>query len=73
MRVFGFILIVLGALALVYGGITYNRERTILDVGPFKATATEQRNVPFSPIVGGILLLGGVLLLVMPKKRLTTS
>jgi hypothetical protein len=42
----------------------------VLDVGPFKATATEQKNVPLSPIVGGIALLGGVLLLVIPRKRL---
>lgn len=69
MRVTGFLLVVVGILALVYGGITYNRERTVLDVGPFKATATEQHNVPFSPIVGGIVLLGGVLLLVVPKRR----
>ncbi len=68
MKILGFILVVAGALALVYGGITYNRERTVLDVGPFKATATEQKNVPFSPIVGGIVLLGGVLLLVVPRK-----
>ncbi len=71
MRILGFILVVLGVLALAYGGITYNRERTVLDVGPFKATATEQKNVPFSPIVGGIVLLGGILLLISPKKRLT--
>ena len=69
MRITGFLLVVVGFLALVYGGITYNRERTVLDVGPFKATATEQHNVPFSPIVGGIVLLGGVLLLVVPKRR----
>ena len=70
MKIMGLVLVVLGILALVYGGVSYNRQRTVLDVGPFKATATEQRNVPLSPIVGGIVLLGGVLLLVVPRKRL---
>jgi hypothetical protein len=70
MKIFGVILVVLGILALVYGGISYNRERTVLDVGPFKATASEQKNIPLSPIVGGIVLLGGILLLVVPRKRL---
>jgi hypothetical protein len=69
MKIFGFALVVIGVIALAYGGITYNRQKTILDVGPFKATATEQRNVPLSPIVGGIALLGGILLLVVPRKR----
>lgn len=70
MKFMGFVLVILGVLALVYGGISYNRQRTVLDVGPFKATATEQKNIPLSPIVGGIALLGGILLLVVPRKRL---
>jgi len=71
MKIIGFMLVVLGILALVYGGVSYNRQRTVVDVGPFKATATEQKNVPLSPIVGGIAVLGGVLLMAMPRKRLT--
>ena len=70
MKSIGVVLVVIGVLALVYGGISYNRERAILDVGPFKATATEQKNVPFSPIVGGIALLGGILLLAGQRKHL---
>jgi len=70
MKIFGFILVILGLLALVYGGISYNRQRTVLDVGSFRATATEQKNVPLSPIVGGIVLLSGILLFVIPRKRL---
>jgi len=70
MRIVGFVLVVLGALALIYGGITYSRERTVVDLGPIKATATEQRNIPFSPIVGGIAILGGALLLFLPRRRL---
>jgi hypothetical protein len=70
MKAVGFVLVILGLLALVYGGISYNRQRTVLDVGPFKATATEQKNIPLSPLVGGIALLGGILLLVVPRKRL---
>jgi hypothetical protein len=70
MKTFGFALVVLGILALVYGGISYNREKTVLDVGPFTATATEQKNIPLSPIVGGIALIGGIVLLVVPRRRL---
>ena len=69
MKMLGFILVILGILAMLYGGISYNRQRTVLDVGPFKATATEQKNIPLSPIAGGILLDSGVILLVVPRKR----
>jgi uncharacterized membrane protein YidH (DUF202 family) len=70
MKAIGFLLLVLGVLALLYGGISYNRQKTIIDVGPFKATATEQKNVPLSPIVGGIAVVGGIILLLVPRKRL---
>ena len=73
MKALGFVLIILGVLALVYGGVSYNRERTVLDVGPFKATASEQKNVPLSPIVGGIALLSGIVLLVVPRKRIAVN
>jgi len=69
MKVLGFALVILGILALVYGGISYSRQRTVLEVGSFKATATEQKNIPLSPIVGGIVLVIGVVLLVVPRKR----
>jgi len=70
MKIFGFVLVILGLLALIYGGISYNRQKTVLDVGPFRATATEQKNIPLSPIIGGIVLLSGILLFVIPRKRL---
>jgi hypothetical protein len=70
MKTVGFVLVILGVLALVYGGISYSRQRTVLNVGSFTATATEQKNVPLSPIVGGIALVGGIILLALPKKRL---
>jgi hypothetical protein len=69
MKLIGFVLIVCGILALVYGGISYSRQRTVLDVGPIKATATEQHNIPLSPIVGGIAIVGGLLLLIVPRRR----
>ena len=70
MKPLGFILVVLGLLALVYGGISYSRQRTVLDMGPIKATATEQHNIPLSPIAGGIAIVAGMLLLIVPRRRI---
>ena len=44
-RTVGIILVVIGIVALVWGGISWTREKTVLDVGPFKATA-ETREKP---------------------------
>lgn len=69
MKVLAIALIVLGVIGLVYGGIGYNRQTTILDVGGVKATATEHETIPIAPIAGGLALAGGVVFLVMSRKR----
>lgn len=62
MKILGVILIVAGALALIFQGITYTRERQVIEVGPIEATAEEERTIPIPPIVGGVLLIAGVAL-----------
>lgn len=69
MKLLGSVLVVIGVLALVYGGIGYNRQTTILDIGGIKATATEHKTLPIAPIAGTIALLGGIVLLVAPRMR----
>ena len=70
MKIFGLALVVLGVVALLYGGIGYNRQTTILDVGGMKATTTEHKTIPIAPVVGAIALLGGIVALTGPRKRL---
>jgi hypothetical protein len=64
MKIISIALMIIGIAALMYGGISYNRQRTILDVGGVKATATEHKTIPISPVLGAIALIGGVWLLV---------
>jgi hypothetical protein len=69
MKIVGVALVILGIVALVYGGIGYNRQTTILEVGGIKATATEHKTLPVAPVVGAIALIGGIALLVIPRMR----
>ncbi|MBK7368933.1 MAG: DUF3185 domain-containing protein [Candidatus Eisenbacteria bacterium] len=69
MKTLGIVLVVAGVFALAYGGFTYNRERTVIDMGPLQATATEHHRVPISPAIGALALLSGVLLLVVPARK----
>ena len=65
----GVLLIVLGGLALAYQGFTYSHQERVLDLGPIHATAERQEHVSIPPILGGIALLGGIVLLVAGRKK----
>lgn len=65
----GILLVILGALALAYQGISYTSQEKIIDVGPIHATAEKQKRIPLPPILGGLMLVGGVSLLVMGARR----
>jgi uncharacterized membrane protein YidH (DUF202 family) len=69
MRNIGILLLVVGVLALVYGGIGYNRDRTVLEVGSMNITATEHKNIPIPAIIGVVVLIGGAALLVSDRRR----
>ncbi len=73
MKTLGFIIFALGVLSLLYGGITYGRQKMVLDTGPITATVTEHRNVPLSPIVGGISVVVGLLLLAVTRRRVVPA
>jgi hypothetical protein len=58
------LLIVFGIVALIYQGITYTKRETVIDIGPLKATTERQKTLPVPPVVGGLALVGGIVLLV---------
>ena len=69
MKRIGVALVILGIVALVVGGIGYDRQRTVLEVGGLKATATEHNTIPYAPILGAIALVGGIALVAGAKRQ----
>jgi uncharacterized membrane protein HdeD (DUF308 family) len=65
----GIALIVLGALALAYQGITYTTREKVVDLGPIQASVEKQKTIPLSPILGTVALAAGVILVVTGNKR----
>ena len=68
-RIIGILLIVLGLVALAYQGITYTKSEKVLEVGPITATKETKQTIPLPPVLGGVALLGGVVLLVASSSR----
>ena len=62
----GIILIVAGGVVLAMGGFGFTKERQEVDVGPVEVAAERRGFVP--PIVGGIAMVVGVVLLVAGRR-----
>lgn len=67
--VVGIALILLGVLALGYEAISFTTEEKVLDIGPLKASIEKERTIPLPPVIGGIAMVGGVVLLVIAGAR----
>jgi uncharacterized membrane protein len=65
----GIILIAIGIIALAYGGFSYTKREKIIDAGPLQVSADREKTVPFPPILGGICLVGGIILVIVGNKK----
>lgn len=68
MKVTGIVLIILGIIALIYGGITYTTHKKVLDIGPIQAEKKETHNIPLPPVLGVVVIVGGSALLLFAAK-----
>jgi drug/metabolite transporter (DMT)-like permease len=69
----GILLIILGALALAYQGINYTRQKKVIDVGSVHLTTETHERIPVPPILGGLALVGGVVLLLWDRRATHSS
>jgi len=69
LRIVGLVLIVLGIGALARGGISWTREKTVVDLGPIEAKTEQRETIPLPPVLGGVALVAGIVLLVIPSRR----
>jgi hypothetical protein len=65
----GIVVIVLGALALTYQGINYTRKKDVVDLGSIHVTAETQERISVPPVLGGLAVAGGIILLVVGMKK----
>ena len=67
--VVGVLLIVLGVVAFAYQGITYTSKEKVVDLGPLKVEAKREKTIPLPPVLGGIALVGGIVLVIAGARR----
>lgn len=68
--IFGIILIAIGIVAIAYGGYTYfTTKENVAKLGPIEINKEEKHPVPIGPIVGGVCLVGGIILVLTGNRK----
>jgi drug/metabolite transporter (DMT)-like permease len=67
-KTLGIILIVLGSIMIAYTGFNFATKEKVVDLGSIEISKNKNHFVQWSPLVGVILIAGGVLTMVINKK-----
>jgi drug/metabolite transporter (DMT)-like permease len=67
--VLGALLILAGVIALSLGGFSFTTRDKVAEVGPVEVTAQQRRSVPLPPLLGGLAIVGGVVLIVVGSRK----
>ncbi|WP_295772924.1 hypothetical protein [uncultured Mucilaginibacter sp.] len=69
MKILGIAFIILGVVMLIWTGFTYTKKEKVIDAGPIQVSAEKEKSVNWPPYAGGILLVGGIALVALDKRR----
>lgn len=67
--VVGALLILVGVIMLSSGGFSFTSRERVADVGPIEVTSERTRSVPLPPILAGLAIVGGLVLIVASSRR----
>lgn len=66
----GILLIVIGVIALAYGGFaSFTTQENVAKLGPVEINKQEEHKVPVGPILGGLCLAGGIVLVLVGNRK----
>ena len=65
----GIALIIFGAIALGYHGITYTTREKVLQFGPIEATKKTEKTIPLPPLLGGVAVAAGIVVIAVGAKK----
>ncbi len=65
----GLVAIVVGAVMIFSRELTYRTREDVVKVGPLVVTADTDKSLPLSPIIGGVAVAGGVLLVALGARK----
>jgi hypothetical protein len=69
MRMIGILLIVIGAVGVIWGGVTYVKDRDTTHLGPVDIVVEHKDRVSMPPVVGVAALVAGGLLVGVSSRK----
>jgi drug/metabolite transporter (DMT)-like permease len=70
MKTLGIFLAAIGLIMMIYTGFNYVTKEKVVDIGPLEINKETNHPVQWSPIVGAVLLVGGIVMIATSKKAL---
>jgi UDP-N-acetylmuramyl pentapeptide phosphotransferase/UDP-N-acetylglucosamine-1-phosphate transferase len=68
-KTIGIIVIIIGVLMFVFTGFNFTTKEKVVDLGPLQIDKEKNHPVRWSPIIGGVLVVGGIVLVAVNKKQ----
>lgn len=69
MKALGIILIAAGIVMMIITGINVVTEEKVVDIGKLEITKEQNNPISWSPILGAVLLVGGVIVILTDRKK----
>ncbi|NEW80602.1 MAG: hypothetical protein GZ086_14535 [Gelidibacter sp.] len=68
-KTIGIVIAIIGILMMIYTGFSYVTTEKVVDLGPMQMSMEKDNPVQWSPIVGAVLLVGGIVLVATNRKK----
>jgi len=68
-QIVGLFLVAVGIVALLWGGVFWTRNKTVLDAGPLEVKTQKHEGFVVPPIVAVGSIVAGVALVLIPRRR----
>lgn len=68
-KTLGIVLVVIGIIMIVYTGFNFVTKEKVVDLGPIEINKEKNNTVQWPPVVGIILIVGGIVVIVLDKKK----
>ncbi len=69
LKTIGISLIVIGIFMMIYTGFKYVTTDKVVDLGSIKIEKEKNHFVQWPPILGAVLIVGGVIIIIVPNKK----